>query len=259
MSEPASLPSLPLRAENNPKFYRRFIWLGLGALGFMVYSFYDALYNYPLQKARSEGLLAVAEETVPADEIRELTAGAHGMGEVYTRIKKRLPDFPEFQAAWEEKASAEGWPKEPFEKLRKDGDILFSHVCGYLTGIAGVWFLLTVYRTNGRWFELNENGINSRWGESFALDQITEVDKKQWRDKGIARLRYKGKGGRRKTFVVDDYKYHKKTTDRILWRIENEVGFDKLVNGKPGPDPDAPPVVEQPAEQAAQPATQRDG
>lgn len=253
MSESASLP---LRTENNPKFYSRFKWLGLGALAFMAYCLYDGYINWADQQVRGEALIQLAEEELPQDKLEELAYAGHGAHDLYLKLKKRLPDFPELTESWETKAAAEGWPTEPPAKLRTDGDILGQYVMAGLAALAGIWFLLTVARTNGRWFELNENGITSRWGQSFSLDQVTAIDKKQWRDKGIARVRYKNAAGRQKTFVVDDYKYHKKTTDRILWQIEQAVGFDKIVSGKPGPDPDAEPVATAaPAEPAAGEAT----
>ncbi len=244
--------TLPLRAENNPKFYSRFLWLGLAALGFMAYCLYDGFVNYPDQKVRGEALLTVAEETIPVDKREELMHGGHGMGGYYTHLVESLPDYPEFQSAWESRATAEGWSMTPPAKLRTDGAILNQHIMAVIAALGAAHFLFTVYRTRGRWFELGESGITSRWGESFSLDQVTEIDKKQWRDKGIARLRYKDSKGRQRTFVVDDYKYHRKTTDRILWHIENVVGFDKIVSGKPGPDPDAKP--EPPPVQADAPA-----
>lgn len=244
--------TLPLRAENNPKFYGRFKWLGLLALGFMVYCLYDGFVNWPDQQVRGEALIELAEERLSKSELEELMGGGHGRPGYYQHLVASLPDHPEFDAAWKEKAAAEAWPDVPPAKLRTDGSIVNQHIMAALSLLGAIYFFTTVWRTNGRWFQLDENGITSRWGESFSLDQVTAIEKKQWRDKGIARLRYKDERGRDKTFVVDDYKYHRKTTDRILWYIENAVGFDKIVGGKPGPDPDAPkdkpPVDAPPAE-----------
>ncbi|TWT96112.1 hypothetical protein Pla108_31940 [Botrimarina colliarenosi] len=234
--------SLPLRAENNPKFYSRFKWLGLGAIAFMFYCLYDGYINYPDQQVRGVALMELAEEILPNDKKKEIAQAGHGAHDAYQLIKKQLPDFPELKEAWEAKATAEGWLLAPPAKLRTEGDILGQYVMAGFAGLGGLWFLFTVWRTNGRWFELNENGITSRWGESFSLDQVTAIDKKQWRDKGIARLRYQGANGRQRTFVIDNYKYHKKTTDRIFYLIEQHVGVDKIVGGKPEVDSDAAPT-----------------
>ena len=228
--------SLPLRAENNPKFYSRFKWLGLGAIAFMLYCLYDGYINYPAQMERGEALFAIAEEVLPNEKKQEIASAGHGRTDAYLLIKKQMPDYPALKEAWETKAAAEGWPAIPPKKLRTEGDILGQYVMAAIALAGGVWFFTTVLRTYGRWFELIENGITSRWGESFSLDQVTAIDKKQWRDKGIARVRYKTSGGRQKTFVVDNYKYHKKTTDEILRQIEVGAGYDKIVNGKPEPE-----------------------
>ncbi|MEO0529259.1 MAG: hypothetical protein AAF266_01650 [Planctomycetota bacterium] len=239
--------SLPLRAENNPKFYSRFKWLGLGAIAFMLYCIYDGAVTYPNQQVRAEALIELAEEQLPQEKKEELAHAGHGRKDMYLKLKTQVPDFPELKAAYESKAESEGWPTTPPAKLREEGDILGQYVMAGLSALGAVWFLTTVLRTNGRWFELNEEGITSRWGQSFSPKQVTAIDKKQWRDKGIARVRYKDANGRSKTFVVDNYKYHKKTTDRILYEIEQQAGLDKIKGGKPEPDPDAPkPEAEPP-------------
>ncbi|QDT68052.1 hypothetical protein MalM25_09640 [Planctomycetes bacterium MalM25] len=249
--------TLPLRAENNPKFYSRFKWLGLAALGFMAYCLYDGLVTWPDQMERGQTLYTMAEETLSESDKDEITRVVHekklhGHGGFYQILRTNLSDYPELETAWKEKAAEAGWDEAPPAKLRAQGDIYGQYIMAGISLLGAIYFLTTVLRTNGRWFELNENGVDSRWGESFSLDQVTAIEKKQWRDKGIARVRYKDEGGRARTFVVDNYKYHRKTTDRILWRIENAVGIDKIVGGKPGPDPDAAPQAAPAPAEAAQ-------
>lgn len=232
-------PALPLRAENNAKFYSRFKWLGLAAIGFALYCVYDGYYNYPDQQARGEAFLAIAEEELSEEQVLEASVEAHGPKDVYLKLKKLLGKDEGLTEAWNAKAEENGWAKAPPEKLRGEGDILGQYVMAVIAGLGAVYFLSTVLRTRNRWIELNNDGIATSWGESFTLDQITAIDKKQWRDKGIARVRYTGATGGKKTFVVDDYKYHRRTTDEILRQIELGAGADKIVNGKPEPDPSA--------------------
>lgn len=242
---------LPLRAENNPKFYSRFLWLGLAALGFSGYCAYDWLVGYPQKMVRGQGLISVAEEVLTQEELDELAKGQHGPSDYYGHLVEELKVNTELEEAWKEKAAGEGWPKNPPSLYVTQPKVDMQLTQMILAAVIGLFLLSIPLRTRGRWFELNEQGISSRWGESFSLDQITEINKKKWRDKGIAHLAYKDAKGRKRSFVVDDYKYHRKTTDRILWYIENQVGFDKIVGGKPGPDPDAAPqVAPAPAEQA---------
>ena len=239
-------PALPLRADNNPKFYSRFKWLGLAAVGFTLYCLYDGYINYPEQQMRGEAYLEVVEETLDKSAILEAQAEAHGGHDVYLKLRKLMATNDELAAAWAEKATAEGWPAAPPEKLRMEGDILGQYVMAVIAALGAIYFLTTVLRTNGRWIQLGEEGVSTSWGETFSLNQVTAIDKKQWRDKGIARVRYTGDNGRRKTFVVDDYKYHRKTTAEILRQIELMAGHDKITNGRPEPDPAAQPAEEAP-------------
>ncbi len=64
------------------------------------------------------------------------------------------------------------------------------------------------------------------------LDQAVQLEKRQWRNKGIAKLRYHD-GGRTRTFVVDDFKFKREPTDAILVEIEKQIGVDKITGGPP--------------------------
>lgn len=231
-----------LRAENNPKFYSRFKWLGLGAFAFMLYCLYDGYINYPDQQVRGEALMAVAETSLSEERIREASEGAHGAGEVYQRVVDLMADEEALAAAWEAKAAENDWAAEPPEKLRTDGDIVGQYIMAGIAVIAGVWMLTTVWLASGRWIELADDVVNTSWGQSFPVASVTQIDKRQWRDKGIARVRYKH-DGRAGKFVVDDYKYHRKTTDEILRRIEQMATGAEITGGPPeAVDGDEPPV-----------------
>ncbi|MEQ8848442.1 hypothetical protein [Botrimarina sp.] len=251
--------TLPLRAENNPKFYSRFKWLGLGALAFMAYSVYDGFIRYPAQMERSEAFYELVDSKLSDEQKADVRQQVHGRAEEYQAFLQLYKKSDELQAAWAETAQAETLPPEPFSKLRTQADIYSNYIFAALGLVAGVWFLTTVARTNGRWIELNGDGITSRWGESFSLDQVAAIEKKQWRDKGIAYLRYRDAKGRSRRFLIDNYKYHRPTTERILYEVEQRVGTEKIQNGYPEVDPDAPPVEAEAAPPVAeQEAANRD-
>jgi hypothetical protein len=65
-----------------------------------------------------------------------------------------------------------------------------------------------------------------------AFDQVESLEKRQWRNKGIAKLRYND-GGKKRTFVIDDFKFKRETTDKILAELENRIGVDKITGGPP--------------------------
>ena len=68
-------------------------------------------------------------------------------------------------------------------------------------------FLISIpLRARGRWIEASDAGITSSWGESFQFDEVELVNKRKWRSKGIAKVTYVA-NNRRRSFVVDDYKF----------------------------------------------------
>lgn len=219
-----------LRAENNPKFYSRFKWLGLGALGFMLYCLYDGYINWPDQQVRGLAYKAIAEEGLTEEELSKLREDIHSENEFYQRLKKFRADDERVAEEWGAVVQEKGWAAEPPEKLRSDGDIVGQYVMAAIVAIIGVWMLMTVWLASGRWIELRDGVIHTSSGQSFPLASVTQIDKRQWRDKGIARVRY-DHDGRKGRFVVDDYKYDRKPTDEILARIEEVAGEDKITGG----------------------------
>ena len=58
------------------------------------------------------------------------------------------------------------------------------------------------------------------------------LNKRKWRDKGIAKVTYRD-GNRKRRFVIDDYKFHRHPTDAILYELEQKIGVDKITGGPP--------------------------
>jgi len=92
--------------------------------------------------------------------------------------------------------------------------------------------LLGVWRSRGRWIELGKSGLTSSWGQSVAADQVVSLDKTKWRSKGIAVLKYND-GTRARKFVIDDFKFKREPTDRILAELESQIGLHKITGGPP--------------------------
>jgi hypothetical protein len=63
------------------------------------------------------------------------------------------------------------------------------------------------------------------------MDQVTSLEKRQWRNKGIAKLIYND--GKKRTFVIDDFKFKRGPTDEILAEVEKRIGHDKITGGPP--------------------------
>ena len=191
-----------IRAERDPRFYLRFVIIGWAAIGFALWSLYDGAIKYPRQRERGLLFEKLMEE---------------GKGE-----------------QWDEEATARGWPIDFPGEPKSEADITMQYAMAALAGTIGALVLLGVWRSRGRWIEAGETGITSSWGQSFNYDQVLALDKRQWRNKGIARVKYDD-GTRKRRFVIDDYKFKRKETDDILYELEGRIGPDKIMGGPPEP------------------------
>ncbi len=206
---------MALRTDISKKHLLRLSAVALVLLGFAGWSYYDGKYAYPEQQARAE---------------------AYADLEVVEELER-----------WPEVAAENGWePYDPGEP-KSDADIQVQFYMVGIAGIPGLLVLINVLRSLGRWIELDDKQLRSSRGEEVPLDKITKIDKKKWDKKGIAKLHYEADGNEKK-FTLDDFIYERPTTDEILRLVEERVGHDKIVNGKPEPSP-KPQAPAQPAEQ----------
>lgn len=209
---------MAVRTNSDPRYYRRFLLMGLAAVGFALWSLYDGAVTYPNQRER---------------------ALAH----------KELEDKGRSNE-WSEFARQRGWPTNYPGEPKSQGDITMQYVMAALAGTIGLALVFNVWRSRGRWIEASETGLSSSWGQSLNFDQIVSLDKKRWKNKGIARITYYD-GKRRRRFVLDDYKFDRQTTDQILYELEAKIGIDKIAGGPP----EAP--LEEYGEVASDPAPER--
>lgn len=236
-----------VRAPNNAKFYARFKWLGLGALAFGIYCVYDGAVAYPEQKVRSEAMIELAQETLSSEQLRNASEASYDLEGRYKALVAEMGKDEADWAKWTELAEQNGWPPEPPTKPRSDGDIGMQFVMATACGLAALYFFWVIWKTTGRWFEIDNDQVRTSGGLEFAASSVTEIDKRQWEDKGIARLKFEdGRGARR--FIVDNYKYLKEETDAILYRIEQIAGADKIVGGAPEAPPELPAADDSSAE-----------
>ena len=187
------------------KISKRYLqWLGMVAvfcLGIALWFLFDGAITYPKQRVRAYKY----EELKKADRLDE----------------------------WETIAADRGWPsKDPGEPK----DSVAQFVLAALVGSPGLWCLCSLLRFRRRWIELNETGLRTSWGRQLEFGQIITLNKKKWKSKGIARIRYQ-RGGRRKRLVLDDWKYNSDETRAILREIEARIDVQQIVGGAPEPSP----------------------
>jgi hypothetical protein len=202
-----------IRSDSDPRYYRRFLIIGIAALAFAAWFFYDGIVKWPNERERILAHNQLAEELKGEDPLV-------------------------FQERWHALTKEKGWPiAVPQGEAKSDAEIMGQYFFGSGAALVGLWLLWGVWRARGQWIEQTENGLTASWGQSLDYDQVLSIDKRKWRNKGIAKIRYQD-GNRKRRFVLDNFKFDRDTTDRILYDLESRVGHDKITNGPPEMSPD---------------------
>jgi hypothetical protein len=142
------------------------------------------------------------------------------------------------------------WAKYMHERgIKSIPEVFTQYVQAAVATLIGLFLLSIPLRSRGRWIEADETGITSSWGQSFRYDEVEEVNKRRWRDKGIAKVTYVA-GGRRQLFVIDDFKFVRESTDQILFELEQRIELERITGGPPEPLPGEGEYVEDPGDVA---------
>ena len=181
--------------------------MGVVAVGFALYCLYDGFIGYPNQRKRALAYHELENEMLGQDPIA-------------------------FRDRWHEIARQNNWPTTYPGEPKSQGDILMQFVMAAGAGVIGLWLLSGSWLARGRWIESTDTGINSSWGQSFNFDQVVSLNKRKWRDKGIAKVTY-DEGGRKRRFVIDDYKFDRYPTDDILRELEVNIDPALITGGPP--------------------------
>lgn len=185
--------------------------MGIAAIGFSLWSLYDGLIGYPREQQRAT---AWVEEGF-ADRSTE---------------------------EWIAYAEQQGWstslPKEPKSEEEHRISLASQYAMFAVAGLIGVYLVSIPIRARGRWIESTDDGITSSWGQSFKFTDVVNLEKRQWKNKGIAKVTYL-ENGRKQRFVIDDYKFARYDTDAILYELEQRIDPEKITGGPPDPPPNA--------------------
>jgi len=192
--------------------------LALAGVGFAIYCLYDGAIGYPNQRERA---LKYQEILKSKDE-----AG----------ITKPLS---ERKAQWKAIATEKGWSLKNPGKPKTEADCIVQYWMAGLTGSLGILFGIRVLLASRRWIAADESGLSTNGGLQVPYDQILTFSKKQWRTKGIARVRY-WQDGQQKKLVLDDYKFDRLATEAIVRQLESKITPEQIVDGKPEPPLQAP-------------------
>jgi hypothetical protein len=188
---------MTIRAKSDPRFYLRFLLIGVAIFAMALWFLYDATIGYPKQH----------EQAVKYHELKEAN---------------KLETWPDV-------AREQGWPTDI---PKNEFDIQGQYIWASVAALLGLWALSVVWLARGRWIEGTKTGITSSWGQSLDFANVITLDKKLWRKKGIAKITYQD-GNRRRRFVLDDYKFQREPTGKILCELEARLDPEKIINGLP--------------------------
>lgn len=208
-----------IRAENDPRYFRRYWILGAVLFGMALWFLFDAAYTYPTGRARGFEDFKRGDKSYFVDDHRK----------AMTVEQFELEGASDVQHQWEAFAQEGGIKGAP--------DIALQYFLSAVSALVGAFLLSLPLRARGRWIEASNDGITTSWGESFSFDKVESVNKRQWKKKGIAKVTYIGSNSRR-TFIVDDYKFDRYPTDAILYQLEQQIEQGRIINGPPEPEPE---------------------
>jgi hypothetical protein len=210
---------MQIRAENDPRYSRKFLIMGIIAIGFSLYCLLDGFVRYPAR--REAGF-----EEFKTDYKTFFTGGRQN---AITRAEFEATADPRQRQEWEVYSESRGIPT--------GAKIAAQFVMAAGTALAGLALIATPLRSRGRWIEISDAGVTSSWGEGFNFDQVETVNKRKWRSKGIAKIVYRDNNNRKRVFVIDDYKFDRYPTDEILYELEQRIDIERITNGPPEPPP----------------------
>jgi hypothetical protein len=141
---------------------------------------------------------------------------------------------------WKEIAEENGWSskllsKDEYDVSKIESSIIYQYVFIAIGLVIGAPCLVWYVRSRNTWIESTDDGLRASWGQELKISQIRKFDKKKWEKKGIGVLHYAPPQGAEETFVIDDLKYDRKTTDEIVRWIESQIPLEMIVNGVPEP------------------------
>ena len=163
--------------------------------------------------------------------------GVTGYEKKNTRYRewKKFAD-KELETQWPDFAKQHGWdpeewpafvrehglrghlPEVPFPRAK----IIEQFVCAGLAVIFGSITLAYWTAQKGRVVKTDADAVHTPAGTRVPFSTITGVGKKKWEAKGLATVRFEIEG-RKGEFELDDYKYDREGTVKILAEIEQHL------------------------------------
>lgn len=205
---------MDIKSNARSSYILKFLLIGLTALAFGLWNLKDAHFTYPAMRPHADAYL-------------EMQGPLNENGDA-------MISDGDLQEAWAAYAEPRGLPiTQPDLHDHIDFLIKSNYFIGGVFSLLGLWCLGTGLPAIGKWIELRDGTLSTKGGSDIALKDITEIDKKRWEKKGIAKVSATGDDGKVRTMIIDDLKFEREPTDQIMAEIERVAGEDKIINGKP--------------------------
>src|SRR3954454_16503985 len=193
-----------IRAENDPKFSRKFLFMETLAIGFALCCLYDGLVGYPGKRVQGFENFKVDYRHFPNTSYKSMT-------------------LAEFEQKADQK-TLDDWSLYAREsEIPAHANIVMQFIMAAITGATGLYLISIPFRSRGQWIEMENDVVRTSGGQTFRADQVETIDKRRWRNKGIAKVNYRF-GTVKQRFVVDDFKFKRDATDAILFELEQRAG-----------------------------------
>ncbi|MGI9518481.1 MAG: hypothetical protein ACR2NP_15605 [Pirellulaceae bacterium] len=197
---------MTIRANYDPRYFRRFLYIAIGCIGFALWFFYDAVVGYPSELERANVYWT------PSDD----------PGKKYD---------PMVRDEWRTVVAENGWPTaSPRKPDKLKNAIQGQYFYGGFCAVLAIPCLLKWGLAKGSWVEGTESGLTTSWGPALQCKEITSIDKTKWENKGITRIHYQ-QDGNDKTFKFDDFKFQREPMGDILEMIEKSLSDDQITGG----------------------------
>src|SRR5438876_520988 len=130
---------MAIRAENDPRYWRRFLAMGILAFGGSLWFLKDAIFAYPAKRADEfEKFKTVSKTLFNAEEKKTVT-----LAEVEAQGNKERAD------AWN-RFAREG-------EVPTKAEIVTQYVMAALTAAVGLWLISLPIRARRRWIEWDDS------------------------------------------------------------------------------------------------------
>ncbi|MCA9192213.1 MAG: hypothetical protein KDB03_10635 [Planctomycetales bacterium] len=198
------------RAIFQKSYLVRYLVVAAACLGFAAWFAYDGFVGYPRQLAPAQAY----------EKLRDLSA-------------------EDRQEQWRTVADENNWPRRAPKSVEEIRDDIKGQYFWALINVAiGIPALIYYARSRGSWIESTEQGLTTSWGQSLDFSTVSQLDKRKWRDKGIAKAHFTREGSSH-VFVFDDFKYDREPLGKMLRRLENQLSREQIVGGPTEEETDA--------------------